>query len=109
MAQEGIPRYLVPWGRIGQPGMNTSGKPWRVAIQNRPTSKMRCRRLSILTAMASAPPAATVTITSSTGSGSHVIDPQTGRPITHNLVSVTVIAPTALEADAGYRVNGARY
>ncbi|MEG7488781.1 FAD:protein FMN transferase, partial [Enterobacter hormaechei] len=28
------------------------------------------------------------------------IDPQTGRPITHNLVSVTVIAPTALEADA---------
>jgi thiamine biosynthesis lipoprotein len=24
---------------------------------------------------------------------SHVIDPQTGRPITHNLVSVTVIAP----------------
>lgn len=31
---------------------------------------------------------------------SHVIDPQTGRPIEHNLVSVTVIAPTALEADA---------
>lgn len=29
-----------------------------------------------------------------------MIDPQTGRPITHNLVSVTVIAPTALEADA---------
>lgn len=27
-------------------------------------------------------------------------DPQTGRPIEHNLVSVTVIAPTALEADA---------
>ncbi len=31
---------------------------------------------------------------------SHVIDPQTGRPIEHNLVSVTVIALTALEADA---------
>lgn len=29
-----------------------------------------------------------------------MIDPQTGRPITHNTVSVTVIAPTALEADA---------
>ncbi|MFH0407054.1 FAD:protein FMN transferase, partial [Klebsiella quasipneumoniae] len=26
-------------------------------------------------------------------------DPQTGQPITHKLVSVTVIAPTALEAD----------
>ena len=31
---------------------------------------------------------------------SHVIDPKTGNPITHNLVSVTVIASTALEADA---------
>ena len=40
---------------------------------------------------------------------SHVIDPQTGRPIEHNLVSVTVIAPTALEADGwdtGLRVLG---
>lgn len=37
---------------------------------------------------------------------SHVIDPQTGRPIEHNLVSVTVIAPTALEADARYWLNG---
>ncbi len=32
---------------------------------------------------------------------SHVIDPQTGRPIEHNLVSVTVIAPTALEPMPG--------
>lgn len=39
---------------------------------------------------------------------SHVIDPQTGRPIEHNLVSVTVIAPTALEADAGYWLDGTR-
>ena len=28
-----------------------------------------------------------------------MIDPQTGEPIQHKLVSVTVIAPTALEAD----------
>ncbi len=31
---------------------------------------------------------------------SHIIDPRSGRPIQHALVSVTVIAPTALEADA---------
>jgi thiamine biosynthesis lipoprotein len=30
---------------------------------------------------------------------SHVIDPTTGRPIQHKLVSATVIATTALEAD----------
>ncbi len=31
---------------------------------------------------------------------SHIIDPETGRPITHNLVSVTVIMDNCMEADA---------
>jgi len=31
---------------------------------------------------------------------SHTIDPLTGRPVTHSLASVTVIAPTAMAADA---------
>ena len=30
---------------------------------------------------------------------SHIIDPQTGKPISHNLVSVTVIAPSSMTAD----------
>ena len=79
----------------------TVGPPWRVAIQ-KPTDKENAVQ-------------AVVDINghgiSTSGSYrnyyeldgkrlSHVIDPQTGRPIEHNLVSVTVIAPTALEADA---------
>lgn len=31
---------------------------------------------------------------------SHIIDPRTGYPVTHNLNSVSVIAPTCIEADA---------
>jgi thiamine biosynthesis lipoprotein len=31
---------------------------------------------------------------------SHIIDPRTGAPIRHALASVTVIAPTAMAADA---------
>lgn len=31
---------------------------------------------------------------------SHTIDPSTGRPVTHNLASVTVRTPTCMEADA---------
>lgn len=31
---------------------------------------------------------------------SHEIDPSTGRPVSHSLAAVTVIAPTAMEADA---------
>ena len=31
---------------------------------------------------------------------SHTIDPRTGKPITHKLASVTVVADTAMMADA---------
>jgi len=102
MAEEGISRYLVSvGGALVSRGMNASGKPWRVAIQQ-PTDRQNAVQ-------------AVVDINghgiSTSGSYrnyyeldgkriSHVIDPQTGRPIEHNLVSVTVIAPTALEADA---------
>jgi len=101
MEQEGISRYLVSvGGALVSRGMNADGKPWRVAIQ-KPTDRENAVQ-------------AIVDINghgiSTSGSYrnyyeldgkriSHVIDPQTGRPIEHKLVSVTVIAPTALEAD----------
>lgn len=110
MEQEGISRYLVSvGGALNSRGMNGAGQPWRVAIQ-KPTDKENAVQ-------------AVVDINghgiSTSGSYrnyyeldgkrlSHVIDPQTGRPIEHNLVSVTVIAPTALEADAGYWLDGTR-
>ena len=101
MEQEGISRYLVSvGGALVSRGMNDEGQPWRVAIQ-KPTDRENAVQ-------------AIVDINghgiSTSGSYrnyyeldgkriSHVIDPQTGRPIDHKLVSVTVIAPTALEAD----------
>lgn len=101
MEQEGLSRYLVSvGGALVSRGMKATGQPWRVAIQ-KPTDRENAVQ-------------AIVDINghgiSTSGSYrnyyeldgkrvSHVIDPQTGRPITHNLVSVTVIAPTALEAD----------
>ena len=101
MEQEGISRYLVSvGGALVSRGMNGDGQPWRVAIQ-KPTDRENAVQ-------------AIVDINghgiSTSGSYrnyyeldgkriSHVIDPQTGRPIDHKLVSVTVIAPTALEAD----------
>lgn len=101
MEQEGISRYLVSvGGALVSRGMNGEGKPWRVAIQ-KPTDRENAVQ-------------AIVDINghgiSTSGSYrnyyeldgkriSHVIDPLTGQPITHKLVSVTVIAPTALEAD----------
>lgn len=101
MEQEGIARYLVSvGGALSSRGMNAQGQPWRVAIQ-KPTDKENAVQ-------------AIVDINghgiSTSGSYrnyyeldgkriSHVIDPTTGAPIQHKLVSVTVISPTALEAD----------
>ncbi|WLI77810.1 FAD:protein FMN transferase ApbE [Kosakonia sp. H02] len=112
MEREGIGRYLVSvGGALASRGMNAQGQPWRVAIQ-KPTDQENAAQ-------------AVVDINghgiSTSGSYrnyyeldgkriSHVIDPRTGRPIEHALVSVTVIAPTALEADAwdtGLMVLGA--
>lgn len=102
MARNGISRYLVSvGGALASRGMNAEGKPWRVAIQ-KPTDRENAVQ-------------AVVDINghgiSTSGSYrnyyeldgkriSHVIDPRSGRPIDHKLVSVTVISPTALEADA---------
>lgn len=102
MEQEGIARYLVSvGGALASRGMNAQGQPWRVAIQ-KPTDRENVAQ-------------AVVDINghgiSTSGSYrnyyeldgkriSHIIDPRSGRPIQHALVSVTVIAPTALEADA---------
>lgn len=101
MEQEGISRYLVSvGGALASRGTNPEGRSWRVAIQQ-PTDRENAV-------------AAIVDINghgiSTAGSYrnyyeldgkrlSHVIDPATGRPIQHTLVSATVIAPTALEAD----------
>ncbi|MDA3132836.1 FAD:protein FMN transferase ApbE [Atlantibacter subterranea] len=101
MEQEGISRYLVSvGGALVSRGTNPEGRSWRVAIQQ-PTDRENAV-------------AAVVDINghgiSTAGSYrnyyeldgkrlSHVIDPATGHPIQHTLVSATVIAPTALEAD----------
>ncbi len=85
MEQEGISRYLVSvGGALNSRGMNGEGQPWRVAIQ-KPTDKENAVQ-------------AVVDINghgiSTSGSYrnyyeldgkriTHVIDPQTGRPIEH--------------------------
>ncbi len=103
----GIKDMLVDIGEIFCDGLNPSGNPWRVGIDkpedgnNSPGAKMEGIWES------NGGPQGVVT------SGnyrkfyikdgvkySHTIDPRTGYPVQHNLLSATVIAPTAMEADA---------
>ena len=97
-------RFMVEiGGEIAVRGKNAKGKPWKLGI-NRPTPE--ASRLELIETV-QLEDAAMAT------SGSyrnffnregrryhHIIDPRTGEPVLHSLVSVTVIAPTCMQADA---------
>lgn len=102
MEREGINNYLVSvGGAVLTRGLNPQGKPWRVAIQ-KPTDKEDAIQARVdLQGHGISTSGSYRNYYELDGKRlSHVIDPQTGRPIEHKLVSATVIATTALEADA---------
>jgi thiamine biosynthesis lipoprotein len=102
LARQGLPNHMVEvGGEVRARGVNGSGEPWKIGIE-RPTVAGR----SLHTAVALAD-------MSLATSGdyrnyferdgvrvSHTIDPRTGRPITHNLASVSVIHASCMTADA---------
>ncbi len=93
--------YLVEiGGELRVKGQNGQGQDWRVAVE-KPTAELGSVQEVI-----------SVGDRGIATSGdyrnyyeldgqrvSHTIDPVTGKPITHRLVSVTVVAPTCMEAD----------
>ncbi|WP_439135188.1 FAD:protein FMN transferase [Pseudomaricurvus sp.] len=99
----GISNYLVEiGGEMRLKGHNPGGVPWRIAVE-RPDEKL----------MQSVFQALSLTDIGVATSGdyrnyfekdgvrySHTIDPRTGRPIRHYLVSVTVLNPSCAKADA---------
>ncbi len=102
LLERGIDRFLVEvGGEMRVAGMSGRGDPWRVAIEQ-PQAGQRGIAAAV-----------ELTDTSVATSGdyrnffeidgrrySHSIDPRTGRPVAHELVSVTVVHPSAMLADA---------
>lgn len=98
----GISSYLVEiGGEISAAGHSESGKSWRIAIES-PHDFTRGIQLIV--------DASDLSIATSGNYRnfyvrdgnrfSHTIDPKTGKPVTHNLASVTVAAADAAYADA---------
>ncbi|MGK3141511.1 FAD:protein FMN transferase ApbE [Pantoea sp. C2G6] len=101
MEQLGINNYLVSvGGAVLSRGLNAQQQPWRVAIQ-KPTDRENAvqARVSLQGHGISTSGSYRNYYELDGRRISHVIDPATGRPIEHKLVSATVIATTALEAD----------
>ncbi|MDO2948091.1 FAD:protein FMN transferase [Aeromonas simiae] len=102
LEQSGVHHYLVEIaGAVRSKGHNPNGAPWRIAIVD-PSDKPGAFQAVV------APKEMAVSTAGSYRNYyeldgkrySHIINPRTGKPITHRLVSATVILPTALEADA---------
>ncbi|MEQ9720901.1 FAD:protein FMN transferase ApbE [Yersinia alsatica] len=101
MMQKGITNYLVSvGGAVSSRGVNGQGQPWRVAIQKPTDQENAVQALVDLQGYSISTSGSYRNYFEQGGQRySHVLDPATGRPINHRLVSATVIAATALEAD----------
>lgn len=98
----GIENFLIELGgEVRASGHGPNGKSWRVAI-TRPSDDGAEMQLAIpLTNAALSTSGDYHRYFEHNGRRySHIIDPKTGRPITHNLASVTVAAENAMTTDA---------
>ena len=102
MEQEGINNYLVSvGGAVLTRGQNAQHRAWKVAIQKPTDRENAVQAIVDLQGHGISTSGSYRNYYELDGKRiSHVIDPLTGQPIQHRLVSATVIAPTALEADA---------
>ena len=108
---EGVEAYLVEiGGEVRVRGRKPNGDAWRLAIEQPMSEGRQVNRVIALESRAMATSGDYRNYYESNGRRySHTIDPSTGKPISHNLASVTVIAEDCMTADAlatGFNVMG---
>jgi len=100
--QHQIPNYMVEiGGEIRLKGNNAHGNHWQIAIQKPDTTPPTAQHIISLPQIAIATSGDYQNYFEANGKRySHTIDPMTGKPITHQLASVTVLHASAMMADA---------
>ncbi len=103
LTARGLPDHLVDiGGELRADGHRPDGSEWRVGIERPVIERGNLEEVVVVSNCALATSGDYRTFVEIGGKRySHTIDPATGRPVDHNLASVTVIAPSGLEAD-GY-------
>ncbi|OZB12795.1 MAG: FAD:protein FMN transferase ApbE [Marinobacter sp. 34-60-7] len=99
---EGVDAYLVEiGGEVRVAGRKPGGDAWRLAVEEPVAGERRVNKVVALQDKAMATSGDYRNYYESAGRRySHTIDPDTGKPITHNLASVTVLADDCMTADA---------
>ncbi len=102
LEEQGIGRYLVEiGGEIRVSGLNPRNEPWRIAVE-RPQPGERAAQAAVTLHNAAVATSGDYRNFFEVDGVrySHSIDPRTGAPVRHDLVSVTVIHESATMADA---------
>lgn len=102
LTEMGIDRSMVEvGGEVRTAGRNTDGQPWHIAVETPDLTGRNVQRVVDLHDRAMATSGDYRNYFEKDGFRfCHIIDPRTGRPVTHRLASVTVLADTCMEADA---------
>jgi len=100
--RRGIRNYMVDvGGEVKARGRNPRGKPWQIAVESPLTSTREIQRVIPLDGLAVATSGDYRNYFEQDGVRyCHIVDPRTGRPITHKLASVSVLDPSCMRADA---------
>ena len=100
--REGFRNYLAEiGGELRARGTGPWHRPWRIGIETPVAGQRAVHRVVALGHGAIATSGNYRNFFDSGGTRySHIIDPRTGIPVRHALASVTVIAPSTMEADA---------
>ncbi len=99
---QGVTDFLVEiGGELRVQGLNPQGERWHIAIEKPLESRRSAQRILFLGGSAVATSGDYHNYYEDKGKRySHTIDPQTGKPVTHSLASVTVLHDSAMIADA---------
>ena len=101
LEKHGITNYLVEiGGDLLARGVSERGTPWRIGIEKPDVGGRSVQLVISVRDMGMATSGDYRNFIEADGKRlSHILDPVTGRPVTHNLTSVTVLAQTGMRAD----------
>ena len=101
LERHGLKNYLIEiGGEMRVRGHRGNGDPWLIAIEKPVTTERAIQKVVTIGRNAIATSGDYRNYYEDDGVRySHLIDPRTGRPISHNLVSVTVVHPSSMTAD----------
>ena len=106
LEENGCKNYMIEiGGEVKCKGLNPKGEKWKIGINKPIDDEINTKNeIQVVVGISNAGLATSGNYRQfyylDDKKYSHTIDPRTGYPVNHNLLSVTVIAPTCMQADA---------